>query len=311
MPAFNAGPFLAAAIQSVRQQSFGNWLLHIVDNGSTDETHAIIDRFRYEDARISFVHEPVRGAWAARNTGLKLARSEFVAFLDADDCFADAFSLEAMYDAAKSYNVLIAGGSKRLIHSNGRESNSFEERNRGLVFERTAVMEYKSYQFDYGFYRFIYNREMLMRSDVKFPAYQRFEDPPFMVRAMLAARSFVALDRATYKYRLGHQSITWREKEVCGLLEGIRENLYLSRQHQLHQLHRLTVERLTTEYADTIQNSYGGAGDGIRRIESACLAAIDVSRLLSTQKDALLAFYRNRRSQLAPAPRTERSEIGE
>jgi teichuronic acid biosynthesis glycosyltransferase TuaG len=83
MPAYNAEQFLAAAIRSVLRQSYQNWELLIVNDGSTDKTPDILNQF--DDLRIRFFSQKNRGVAAARNVALSNMRGDFYCFLDADD----------------------------------------------------------------------------------------------------------------------------------------------------------------------------------------------------------------------------------
>ncbi|MDI6791362.1 MAG: glycosyltransferase [bacterium] len=86
MPAFNAGKFLANAINSVRNQTCQEWELIVVDDSSTDGTWEIARNLAETDSRISVIRQPVNaGVCAARNTAIVEARGKWVAFLDSDD----------------------------------------------------------------------------------------------------------------------------------------------------------------------------------------------------------------------------------
>jgi len=85
MPAYNAERYIRAAIESVLAQTYSDWELIVVDDGSTDKTADIVSSFR--DPRILFVSQPNRGEGAARNVGLANVSGEYVAFLDADDLY--------------------------------------------------------------------------------------------------------------------------------------------------------------------------------------------------------------------------------
>jgi teichuronic acid biosynthesis glycosyltransferase TuaG len=85
MPAYNAGRYLAESVESVRAQTFPDWELLVVDDGSADDTGEVARRFAGRDARVRCVRRPNGGQAAARNTGLREAKGELVAFLDADD----------------------------------------------------------------------------------------------------------------------------------------------------------------------------------------------------------------------------------
>ena len=86
MPVYNGERYLEAAVRSVMAQTFGDWELIIVDDGSTDGTPAIAARLAAEDPRIRLVKNiENRGVAASRNRGLALCGGEYVALLDGDD----------------------------------------------------------------------------------------------------------------------------------------------------------------------------------------------------------------------------------
>lgn len=83
LPTYQSACFLAKALQSVVDQTFQDWELIVVDDGSTDETRAVVAAF--PDPRIRYVYQENRGAPAALNAGIRLARGAYIAFLGADD----------------------------------------------------------------------------------------------------------------------------------------------------------------------------------------------------------------------------------
>ncbi len=85
IPAYNASVFLPATLRSVLAQDYPNFEVWVVDDGSTDGTAAIVERFAREDDRVNLLRQQNAGVAAARNLGIRSARGEFVAPLDADD----------------------------------------------------------------------------------------------------------------------------------------------------------------------------------------------------------------------------------
>ena len=86
MPAFNVEPYIEGSIQSVLNQSFSNFELIVVDDGSSDDTANICDRLAAADPRITIIkHSSNQGMGAARNTGLDRALGTFIYFIDSDD----------------------------------------------------------------------------------------------------------------------------------------------------------------------------------------------------------------------------------
>jgi glycosyltransferase involved in cell wall biosynthesis len=86
MPNLNKGPYVRSAIESVLSQTYSDYELIIVDNGSEDESLTIMAEYS-KDARVVLLKEHRKGAGNARNTGIKHARGDVVAFLDADDIY--------------------------------------------------------------------------------------------------------------------------------------------------------------------------------------------------------------------------------
>lgn len=85
IPAFNVENYISKAIESVLKQSYEEIELVIVDDGSTDNTGAIVDSYSSIDCRVIAVHQKNAGASAARNVGLDICKGLYVYFLDADD----------------------------------------------------------------------------------------------------------------------------------------------------------------------------------------------------------------------------------
>lgn len=127
MPAYNAAEFIAQAIESVLAQSFHDWELIIVDDGSRDDTYAIAAG--YQDPRIRIIRQENGGEAVARNTALRHMRGELVAFLDADDLFLpDHLALTVAY--------LQANPQHDAVYSDGFYCNTQGERLKPLSTDR-------------------------------------------------------------------------------------------------------------------------------------------------------------------------------
>lgn len=96
IPAYNAAGYLAKTIESVLNQTYSDFELLLIDDGSTDRTHEIVKNYQCQDARIKYFYKENGGVSSARNMGLQKAIGDFVSFLDSDD-FWDRRFLESMY----------------------------------------------------------------------------------------------------------------------------------------------------------------------------------------------------------------------
>lgn len=91
IPAYNVEHYIVKCIDSVVAQTFADWECICVDDGSTDKTGDIIDRFSRVDARIKILHQRNAGVSSARNAALDIATGEWIQFLDGDDSFEQDF----------------------------------------------------------------------------------------------------------------------------------------------------------------------------------------------------------------------------
>jgi glycosyltransferase involved in cell wall biosynthesis len=117
IPVYNRAAALAAAITSVRAQSFQDFEIVVVDDGSQDNPRVVVDRL--DDPRIRFIRQINAGGGAARNTGIDHAQGAFVAFLDSDDLFLPGH-LEAMHALLDSTTGLVGYARVRVDRGEGR-----------------------------------------------------------------------------------------------------------------------------------------------------------------------------------------------
>lgn len=100
VPIFNGARFLPDCLKSLLNQTFRDFRLYLIDDGSTDETPEICRRYSALDGRIQYIRQENRGVSTARNAGLRLAQGEFVTFCDSDDLW-ESTHLETLVRAAE------------------------------------------------------------------------------------------------------------------------------------------------------------------------------------------------------------------
>ena len=247
MPCYNMANFIRDSLDSLTRQTLQDYELLCVDDGSTDETPAIIREYADKDNRITLVCQENMGVFAARNKALSIARGEYVCFLDPDDWYPEDSTLQKMYAAAAANDADICGGGWSRHFPDGRVVSVFEGNMSGLnAFPGCGFVDYHDYQFDLGYQRFLYRRTLIMDNGILFPPYKRFQDPPFFVKAMAAAGRFYGLDFTTYCYRVGHKSVDWRSdgyRKLKDYMRGLADNLRVARANGLDVLWRTTYER--------------------------------------------------------------------
>lgn len=118
MPAFNSEAFISEAIASVIGQTYSNWELIVVDDGSTDRTKQIVDKYVREDSRIKYIYQKNAGPAAARNKGIQTSSGWYIAFLDSDDIwYLD--KLEKQMNFLTSHPGYVVYGGRNYILKEG------------------------------------------------------------------------------------------------------------------------------------------------------------------------------------------------
>lgn len=254
LPIYNMEKYIDSCMKTIIEQTiFSELEVVCVNDGSADTTEEILRDYADMYKNIVVINQKNAGVGVARNNGMKAATGEFIAFMDPDDYYLETDTLEVLYNKAIEQEVYICGGSLSEDHNDGWWiRKEFEGIYKKYTFTEEKLIEYKDYQFDFGFYRFIYNREFLIKNDIFFPPYIRFQDPPFFVKAMITAGKFYAVPNYTYCYRYGHQKLVWHEKRICHLMKGHIDDLKMSSEAGLGELHALTLHRLVNISKDVI-----------------------------------------------------------
>ena len=130
VPVYNASLYLEQCLDSIVQQTLREIEIILIDDGSTDESFSILQRYAAEDERIKLIRQQNSGAGAARNKGMKIAAGKYLSFLDADDFF-EPDMLEKAFNRAEIDNADI------VVF----ESDKYYTEEDAFRFERTVVRE--------------------------------------------------------------------------------------------------------------------------------------------------------------------------
>lgn len=188
MPAFNVEKYIARSVESVLAQTYGDYELLIVDDGSTDGTGKTADALAETDGRIVVIHQANGGAAAARNRGLDAAKGEFVAFLDADDLWDEAF-LE------KTHAKIIACGGD-FVYAN-TEERFLDGRTNFIGSLQPREERFDGFLYSTGEYRqpfhtsaVLIRRSLIEKYHIRFPVGIRFsEDTAFYLQVLSVTKT--------------------------------------------------------------------------------------------------------------------------
>ena len=138
IPVYNVAGYLENCLDSILAQTFQDFDVYIVDDGSTDETPAICDRYAAQNEKITVIHKKNEGVSIARNVAIEQAKGDYFVFFDGDD-HVEPECLEEMYQAAVSKNAdsVIAG---YYFEKNGKIDEVFLPTMEKDVYEGEEIM---------------------------------------------------------------------------------------------------------------------------------------------------------------------------
>lgn len=140
IPVYNAARYLRECLDSVVAQTYTDFEVICVDDGSTDGSGAILDEYAAKDRHFRVIHQPNAGAWAARNAALEVAQGEWITFVDADDRIRPGWLENAMALADDSCADLVR--LRPTCEGFGGESVGIYEGNAAAEWAWETLSEY-------------------------------------------------------------------------------------------------------------------------------------------------------------------------
>lgn len=199
IPVYNAEKWLRRCIDSILAQTFTDFELLLVDDGSTDGSPAICDSYATLDPRVRVFHKPNGGVSSARNLGLDNARGVWVTFVDSDD-FLSPHSFQSLINHINKETDIIIGDFDFF----NNESNEYHHPS--LINREQFISEYISSSWIVIWGCLIRN-EILKRNKIRFPEHLRYsEDFRTMVSILNHSKGIVRDNSIVYHYFRGNEN---------------------------------------------------------------------------------------------------------
>ncbi len=205
VPVYNTKELLSRCIDSVLSQSFCDFELLLVDDGSTDESGAVCDAYSAKDSRVRVFHKKNGGVSSARNVGIENANGEWLTFIDSDDWIEERF-FQVPFDSG--VDLLY----QNRVFSDGRPDGFFfEQRAEGCDFWTFLVENANSNLFKMSAC-FFYRSSIIRNHGIKFEKGVRLgEDRLFIMDYYRFCNSIQVLADSRYVYNVADQ---WRSKYI-------------------------------------------------------------------------------------------------
>lgn len=206
IPAYNAEAYLPQCLDSILAQEHRGCEVIVVDDGSTDGTAALLER--YPDVKV--IHQENRGMSTARNRGLDEARGEYILFVDSDDLLTDG-ALATLVAEFGGEDIL-AFNARKLHDATGQQTYNPTIREPETTDGWTYFCRHRLEATDIHFvciWQRAYRRQFLIDNNLRFAdGILRAEDDLFTTQVMLAAKTVKTITPCLYIYRIRANSIT-------------------------------------------------------------------------------------------------------
>lgn len=197
VPIYNAEKYLDSCIQSVLRQTYTNWELILIDDGSTDKSGRIAEEYGFADERIKVFHQKNLGVSLARNQGIDEATGNYVVFLDADD--------ELIEDClAKTVNIAEETNADVVAGRSCENQELFQDR---IIWTGAEALEnsLKDHLFTYSAWAKLIRREFIGKTRFT-PDIRINEDSYFVFQLLCKQNVFVLTNDVIYFYRVNSES---------------------------------------------------------------------------------------------------------
>ena len=210
LPAYNSEKYIEQAVESVLNQTFDDFELIIINDGSTDSTSMILNSFT--DSRIKIINQSNQGPGAARNNALEITNGKYIMFLDSDDWYSPdaleiAYNEAVKYDTDLTFFQMINYNNGEIYENDWFDLKTFDESFENRVFKPSETPG-SIFDLSVGVCQKIYKSEFLEKINAKFPEGIFFEDMPFFYYVYLKAKRISIIKKHLYYRRKHDESIT-------------------------------------------------------------------------------------------------------
>lgn len=229
IPVYNIENYLNKCLDSILAQTFEDFEIICVNDGSKDNSLSVLNEYQNKDSRIKIISQKNGGSGSARNRGLEEACGEYIQFLDGDDYFEPQM-LEKLYDLIATHSADIAACSSRKVDEEGNVTES-RNPNSPINLYKTPFNKPFSYKdFPNDIFSLIgtmpwnklYKRDLILKNKLSFPKLTGPDDLCFVYMTYACAESIVVIDDELINYRFNRAGSvqTYRAKHASDIIKA-------------------------------------------------------------------------------------------
>jgi len=197
IPAYNVEKYLTKCIESLINQTYTNLEIVLVDDGSTDNTPQICDKYAQKDKRIKVIHKQNGGQSEARNFALDVVNGKYITFLDSDDFVSNDY-IEYMYELLKNNNADISVCAFQIVNFENKKYKTEETEVNVYTTEKAFENLLYSEGIEVAVCAKLFPKEYF--SDIRFPVGEKYEDIAIIALLMNKATRIVYGNKKCYFY---------------------------------------------------------------------------------------------------------------
>ncbi len=222
IPVYNVEKYLPECLESILNQTFQDFEIICVDDGSTDKSLDILQEYKRKDDRFVILQQRHAGAGAARNHGLKLAEGKYIQFLDSDDYFEPTL-LEEMYNHAEKYSADLTVCSSRKVDENGNITES-QNPNSPINLDKTPLEKPFNWQdfkndifglFNVPSWNKLYLKDLILSNNLQFQNLTSCNDVAFGHISKICAQKIVVFNKELVNYRYKRMGSISEHRAEC------------------------------------------------------------------------------------------------
>ena len=270
IPVYNSSQYLLRCIECVFNQTYTDWELILVDDGSTDGSGDICDEVAENHRQnVHVIHQQNQGASIARRVGIESSNGEWLTFIDSDDIVEDDY-LERLYHAMTQYGVKIAS-CDQIKHQEGTDLIVDKSGEMMLLDDQAIHDRFFNYQF-WGFWGKIYHKSVF--EDIYFPKYTINEDYVVMAQLFDRYKQMAYVPMGLYHYMthgesLSHQKLSKRMFDEyynkLWVRDFYKDNNPLYLRQAEAQLTETCIKLTRTVKQEDVNREYGEVGAELQR----------------------------------------------
>ncbi|WFE83089.1 glycosyltransferase family 2 protein [Parabacteroides chongii] len=305
VPVYNVEKVLPVCLESILRQSFQDFELLLVDDGSSDKSGAICDDYQQKDDRIHVFHQVNGGVSSARNRGLREAKGEYLLFIDSDDWIQDDFFLLIQSYLGK-FDIIFLGLDDVTFggHSIQKRIPPFKISDNDN--ETLSEILYALFKIDLLGYMcsLVVRRNIVVEHSLKFnERFSLHEDSLFYFDCCMYASSFVSLAHASYKYvhyenekrKTLSNKIPANYKEILQLRQEKMEELLSSIEMPKDKRHFIEGRLMYHFCRVSLDIAMSQKGRVIKSIKDCIVEFVDKEIVTCSAKEDLLHFLVKKR----------------